>query len=204
MILVEETQPLDEDLPVAALRAWLRLGSGFELAPAPEEDRALAGFLRAAILTIEGRTGKVLLRRSYRMVLDDWRDRMGHPLPLAPVHRLDGVSIEDGAGRAREIDPAQYELVPDTQRPLLRPRGAMLPQVPRLGRVSVRFVAGFGEVWEDVPADLAQAAIMLAGRYYEDRGLGGPQIALPVQVSALIERWRSVRVLGGRGAGARR
>ena len=57
MILVEETTPADAALPVAELRAHLRLGSGFELAASAEEDRALAGFLRAAMATIEGRTG---------------------------------------------------------------------------------------------------------------------------------------------------
>ena len=40
MILVEETTPADAALPVAELRAHLRLGSGFELAASAEEDRA--------------------------------------------------------------------------------------------------------------------------------------------------------------------
>ncbi|MDO5657844.1 MAG: hypothetical protein Q4G36_05925 [Paracoccus sp. (in: a-proteobacteria)] len=200
MILVEETQPGADALPVAALRDWLRLGTGFELAEDAAEMRALEGFLRAAIAVIEGRTGKVLLRRAYRMVLDDWRDRMAQPLPLAPVERITGVVIEDGAGRETELAADRYDLVGDAQRPLLRPRSAMLPHVPRLGRVTVRFVAGFGDDWADIPADLAQAAIMLAGRYYEDRGQDQVPGLLPSQVSAMIERWRAVRILGGRGA----
>lgn len=200
MILVEETQPSADALPVAVLRDWLRLGTGFATPAEAAEDRALAGFLRAAIAVIEGRTGKVLLRRAYRMVLNDWRDRMAQPLPLAPVDRVTGVVIEDGAGRATELAPDRYDLLADVQRPLLRPRGAMLPHVPRLGRVTVHFEAGFGDDWADVPADLAQAAIMLAGRYYEDRGQDQARAALPSHVSAMIERWRSVRVLGGRGA----
>ena len=52
MILVEETTPAEAALPVAELRAHLRLGSGFELPANAEEDRALAGFLRAAMATI--------------------------------------------------------------------------------------------------------------------------------------------------------
>ena len=50
-----------------------------------------------------------------------------------------------------------------------------------------------------MPADLAQAVLMLAARYHEDRSFEGSQSAMPFGVSALIERWRSVRVLGGRG-----
>ena len=43
------------------------------------------------------------------------------------------------------------------------------------------------------------AVLMLAARYHEDRVFEGTQAAMPFSVSALIERWRSVRVLGGRG-----
>ncbi|WP_317616365.1 hypothetical protein [Paracoccus mutanolyticus] len=40
----------------------------------------------------------------------------------------------------------------------------------------------------------------MAARYHEDRVFEGTQAAMPFSVGALIERWRSVRVLGGRGA----
>ena len=79
-----------------------------------------------------------------------------------------------------------------------------LPSVPAGGHVTVRFAAGFGTGWDDVPADLAQAVMMLAARYYEDRGFDGSQLALPHGVSALIDRWRAVRTLAGRGGFGRR
>ena len=50
------------------------------------------------------------------------------------------------------------------------------------------------------PADLAQAVILLAARYYDDRSQDGLRHALPFGVSALIERWRAVRTLAGRGS----
>lgn len=202
MMLVEETVPGREALPVAALRAHLRLGSGFELAAGAEaeEDRALEGFLRAAMAAIEARTGKVLLTRRYRMQIADWRDRLGQALPLAPVQAIDSVSIEDAAGVATTLMAADYRLIADMQRPVLSPVGAMLPSVPQRGFATVRFTAGFGESWDEVPADLAQAVIMLAARYYEDRAQDSAAAALPFGVSALIERWRAVRVLAGRGA----
>lgn len=200
MILVEETTPADAALPVAGLRAHLRLGSGFELAANAEEDRALAGFLRAAIATIEGRTGKALLRRSYRMVLDDWRDHLGQPLPMAPVSAVDMVAIEMPDGTLRELAPDRWRLVEDLLRPVIRPRSGPLPHVPESGRVIIRFTAGFADSWAGVPADLGQAVLMLAARYYEDRSDDTARHALPMGVSALIERWRAVRVLAGRGA----
>ncbi len=199
MMLVELTAPALEALPVAGLRDHLRLGSGFDMAEDAAETAALAGFLRAAIATIEARTGKVLLARQFRLRLDEWRNPMGQPLPLAPVSAIERVEMTDAKGALRLVDPGSYRLIPDMQRPLLAPVAAFLPGVPVGGHVTVTFAAGFGASWADVPADLAQAVLLLAARYHEDRSYEGTQAAMPFGVSALIERWRSVRVLGGRG-----
>ena len=75
-----------------------------------------------------------------------------------------------------------------------------LPSIPRRGTVTITFLAGFGDAWSQVPADLAQAVILLAARYYDDRSQDGLRHALPFGVSALIERWRAVRTLAGRGS----
>lgn len=199
MLLIEETAPAAEALPVATLREHLRLGTGFEIAQDSAEDGALAGFLRAAIATIEARTGKVLLTRRFRMQLDDWRDRLGQTLPLAPVIAVEKIEIDDGMGTVTEVPPDNWRLLPHGQRPMILPAGVILPHVPRRGLVSVTFTAGFGERWDQVPADLGQAVIMLAARYYEDRGMDGHKGAMPFGVSTLIERWRQVRTLAGRG-----
>ncbi|SMO96962.1 head-tail connector protein [Paracoccus laeviglucosivorans] len=204
MMLVELTAPPIEALPVAGLRTHLRLGTGFEIAEDATETAALAGFLRAAIATIEARTGKVLLARQFRLRLDDWRDPEGQPLPLAPVTAIERVEIDDGAGRITVAAPDTWGLQPDMQRPMLVPRGAWLPGVPDAGFATVTFSAGFGAVWDAVPDDLAHAVLLLAARYYEDRGFEGNALAVPFGVSALIERWRAVRVLGGRGVSRKR
>lgn len=199
MMLIEETAPAAEALPVAALRGHLRLASGFDGPDEAAETAALSGFLRAAIATIEARTGKVLLKRRFRMQLDDWRDRLGQSLPLAPVHSVEKIEIDDGNGTITALAPEGWRLVPDSQRPVVLPTGVVLPHVPRRGSVTVSFVAGFGDSWAQVPADLAQAVILLAARYYDDRSQDGLRQGLPFGVSALIEKWRAVRTLAGRG-----
>jgi len=199
MMLIEETAPAAEALPVAALRGHLRLASGFDGPDDAAETAALTGFLRAAIATIEARTGKVLLKRRFRMQLDDWRDRLGQSLPLAPVHSVEKIEIDDGSGTVTVLAAEGWRLVPDGQRPVILPTGVILPHVPRRGSVTVTFVAGFGDTWTQVPADLAQAVILLAARYYDDRSQDGLRQALPFGVSALIEKWRAVRTLAGRG-----
>lgn len=199
MMLIEETAPAAEALPVAALREHLRLGSGFDGPEDGAETAALTGFLRAAIATIEARTGKVLLQRRFRMRIDEWRDRLAQPLPLAPVTAVEAIRMDDGDGLATDLPPEAWRLVPDSQRPLILPTGVILPNVPRRGWVEIVFSAGFGTQWQAVPDDLAQAVLMLAARYYEDRGSDSHRGGMPFGVSALIERWRQVRVLGGRG-----
>ncbi|MDP0928249.1 hypothetical protein Q0601_13765 [Paracoccus onubensis] len=201
MLLREEAVVAAVDmLPVENLRAHLRLASGFGEVDDGAEATALAGFLRAAIASVEARTGKVLLRRRFVMRLDDWRDRMGQALPLAPVISVEGIWIEGPQEQAVEIPRAAWRLLPDNDRPVIRPAGVMLPHVPRLGSVVIRFTAGFGATWQEVPADLAQAVLMLAAQFYEDRGMTDRAAGLPFGVSALIERWRTVRTLAGRGA----
>ncbi|SNT71813.1 head-tail connector protein [Paracoccus seriniphilus] len=199
MMLIEETAPAAEALPVTALREHLRLGSGFDSPEEAAETAALTGFLRAAMAAIEARTGKVLLARRFRMRIDEWRDRLAQPLPLAPVDEIMAIRIDDGDGQMTELSAESWRLVPDNQRPLILPTGVILPNVPRRGSVEVIFTAGFGETWQAVPADLAQAVLMLAAQYYEDRGSDSARGGMPFGVSALIERWRQVRVLGGRG-----
>ena len=200
MMLIEETAPAAEALPVAALRGHLRLAQGFEGPEDAAETAALAGFLRVAIAAIEGRTGKVLLKRRFRMQLDDWRDRLGQALPLAPVHAVERIEIDDGAGTVTVLPPEGWRLVPDLQRPVILPTGVVLPHVPRRGSVTVTFLAGFGETWAEVPPDLAQAVLLLAARYYDDRSRDERHHVLPFGVSSLIERWRAVRTLAGRGS----
>jgi len=197
MMLIEETAVPAEALPVAEFRAHLRLGTGF--ADVGAADAALEAYLRAAIAAIEGRTAKVLLARDFLLTLEAWRGTQTQPLPVAPVSAIAEVRLRDVTGAAVVVDPARYRLVRDMSRPRLQAVGASLPGVPLDGAVEVAFTAGFGPGWADLPVDLAQAVFLLAAQYYELRheGIGGAQ-AIPFGVMALIEPWRTVRVLGGR------
>lgn len=196
MMLSEETEVAAAALPVADFKDHLRLGTGF--ADDGQQDALAESYLRAALAAIEGRIGKALLQRSFSLVLEDWRDPGEQPLPLAPVQAVGSVALVDAAGVQTVVDPGLYRLVKDLQRPRIAAVGVLLPQVPNDGRVEIGFDAGFGPAWGDVPADLRQAVFLLAAQYYESRHEGVPGAgAMPFGVMALIERWRTVRVLGG-------
>ncbi|WP_333829497.1 head-tail connector protein [Pararhodobacter sp.] len=191
---VTETSGVPESaLPIAGFRAHLRLGTGF--ADEVSSDGALAGYLRAAIAVIEGRTGKVLLSRSFRMVLAQWRWPDTQALPVAPVSAVEALAIRKGTGDVSVVAPGRWRLVVDRHRPRIAATGAVLPTIPQGGQAEVDFTAGFGASWDAVPDDLAQAVFLLAAHYYEGRTGAGAE--LPVSVAALISRWSALRVTAG-------
>ncbi len=196
MLLIEQGGVPQAALPIQALKDHMRLGSGF--ADDGLQDGLIEAYLRAAIAAIEGRIGKVLFQRRFLWVLECWRDPDEQALPVSPVAGIVSVTQVDVAGGEVIVPSASYRLIPDLHRPRLAGKGMHLPTIPSQGLVKVRFDAGFGLAWGDVPVDLRQAVLLLAGEFYEHRHDDGAQAAgLPFGVVTLIERWRTVRILGG-------
>lgn len=193
MILVEETQVPEAALPVDALKQHLRLGSGF--AEDDVQNAVLGSFLRAAMASIEARCAKALMARSFVVTVNDWRNDDAQVLPVAPVTQITDVTLVDGFGAAAAVDPASYRLEKDAYAPKLKPRGAALPRIAEDGAAEIRFTAGYGPAFSDLPADLAQAVLLLAAHYYEYRdetALG--QGCMPFGVTSLIARYRPMRL----------
>ncbi len=198
-MLSEETVVPVSALPVQAMKDHLRLGTGFS--DDGLQDALVQGYIRAAIAAIEGRIGKVLILHRFRWVLERWRWSDQQTLPVAPVASLASVTLIDAGGGSDRVDPARYRLVADLHRPRLQSAGTALPSIPTGGQVVIVFDAGFGPAWGDVPADLQQAVMLLAAEYHEHRHeFGMRETALPFGILALIERWRTVRIIGGGGA----
>lgn len=197
-MLIETGTLAEAALPLAALKAHLRLGTGF--GDEDLQDEVLLRALRAAIAAIEARTGKAMLSRGFRLRLTAWRDPAGQPLPVAPVNSVTAVTYFNAAATPSLLDPARWRLVIDTHRPQLAPASALLPPVPTGGAVEIDFIAGFGADWADVPADLAQAVLILAAHLYERRGGEGDGAgAMPGPALSLAARWIGPRGFRARG-----
>lgn len=196
MMLIEETALSKSALPLDEFKAHLKLGTGFS--DGDLQDMVLESYLRAGISAIEARTGKILIRRSFSWSLTRWWDDCAQALPVAPISEVISLIIRDRIEDEELIDPSHYRLEADSQRALLCAAGTQLPGIPPGGVVELSFVAGYAQSWADLPADLKHAVILLAAHYYEYRYATGPAGAqIPFGVSSLIERYRTVRLLGG-------
>ncbi len=155
--------------------------------------------LRAAMVAVEARTGKILLSRDFLWVIDGWRNNRQQGLPVVPVNAVTSVTTVDRGGTRSVSDQVRYALVPDSHWPWLVPTGAGLPAIPCGGVAEIVLQAGYGATWEAIPADLAQAVLLLAAHYHDNRSedAGAPGL-LPRGVNTLIQRYKTVRLLGGR------
>lgn len=196
MMLIEENTVSSGALPVALFKEHLRLGSGFS--EDGLQDNLLESFLRSALAAIEARTGKALIERNFTWTLTRWRSSIEQALPIAPVNAIERVTVADRIGVERPVGVETYQLRKDAHRPVLAAVGGTLPTIPNAGSVRIEMLAGFGPEWADLPSDLAQAVMLLAAHYYEYRHEiqydGG---CMPFGVSALIERYRMIRLTSG-------
>lgn len=196
MMLTEQTAVPTAALPIQEFKDHLRLGSGF--ADDDVQDALAEAYVRAAMAAIEGRVGKALIARDFLLTLNDWRDGVAQAFPLAPVTVIGSVTIRDAVGVPTLVAATAYRLQKDLHRPKIVGVGSSLPSIPTGGTVELLFTAGFGPAWANVPVDLAQAVLLLAAQFHENRHEAAERpSALPFGVMALIERWRTVRVLGG-------
>ena len=197
MMLVEQTQVPVAALPVAQFKDHLRLGTGFS--DEGIQDGVLETYLRAAVAAIEARTGKALIERDYSYTVGAWRDLGAQVLPIAPVSAITAVTIIDRFGQSTGIASGKFMLEEDMQAPRLVSTGFVLPSIPVGGKARIDFTAGFGATWAELPADIAHAVMLLAAHYYEHRhetSVG--EATMPFGVSSLLERYRVIRLFGGR------
>lgn len=197
MILTEVTAPLAAAVPVRAFGEHLRLGTGF--ADDGSEDAVLELYLRSAMAAIEARIGRALLAREFSWTVTRWREDACQGLPIGPVNSVESITLVAADGVETAVDPESWSVLRDSQRPRLVGRfGRNLPRIPRGGHAEVRFAAGYGAAWADIPADLRQAVFMLAAHFYENRSEGSVSgTVIPFGVLVLIESYRATRLGGG-------
>lgn len=175
---------------LGALADQLRLPTGFadDAAAEPLLSRCLA----FAIAFVEGRSGRALVQRRFRVVTREWDAGGRCRLPIAPVVALDGLAVVDAHAERTAYDPTLFRIDTYVSPPILLARPPVaLPAIPEDGVAEIDLTAGYGPGWEDAPVDLREAVILMAAASYEDPRLDAPT---PLGVLRLLEPYRQVRL----------
>ncbi len=193
MILTETSPAAVNPVPLDEFAAHLRMAQGF--ADDSAEDALLELYLRNATSVVEARVGKALIRRQFKLQVTAW-NRDGHlVLPVGPVAAIGSVSFIKGATTIAVAAGAWSLEIGSSRQRLTGSGGGALPAIPDGHLAELVFDAGFGASWNDLPGDLAQAVLLLAAHYFENRyGDSEPGQGIPIAVQALLETQQSVRL----------
>ena len=167
--------PAAEPLTLAEVKAWLRIEHD-------DEDDLLATLIAAAREQAECRTGRSLITQSWEVTYADVAPQE-IPLPHGPVQSISWLKTVAASGDETDIASDAYAIAADG-RQLLCEIGLAAH------RILVRYVAGFGDAAEDVPADLRQAMLQHIALMYGERETVLP----PVASVTTYAQYRGVRL----------
>lgn len=159
-----------------------------------DDDTYIDSCILAARKHAEGLTRRAFVTQTWDYTLN------GFPagaiaLPMQPVSSITSVSYIDSAGSTALFtygtspDTAKYDVYTDGPRTLIAPKYNLVWPTTRITRnaVTVRFVAGYSSV----PEDIKQAVLLLVAHLYEMRepvvaGSGVTVSEVPMTVDALL------------------
>ena len=157
-----------------------------------DDDSEIEAFIFAATAMIEGPNGIgiALSNQPGRLSLEYFPCEI--VVPLGPVSSLISVSYKDANGDNQSVSGLRYDL--DAQPLKIWPaRDTSWPEIYcEPGAVKVTFECGY----EELPADLRAAVLLLVGHLYENReAVADNKLAeLPMGVATILERYRVGRV----------
>ncbi len=179
--------PAVEPVNVPEMKAYLRVDED------DAQDELIAGLIKAARLTVEAASRRVLIEQRWHVLLDRWPQGATLMLPLSPVIAVDGIRVFDAAGSATEIPPGSIDSDTLGDPPRVTVSEAPEPGKPRNG-IMIDLRAGYGASADAVPATLRLAIKILVAHWFENRGdIPGEQI-LPPQALALLAPFQRARL----------
>lgn len=191
-MLIDLSPPVAAPVHVAEIADQLRLPSAH--VEEPDAQARLGRLFAIALRIIEARTERALVRRRFAVRAERWAPGGRLPLPIAPVHRIEALSVVAADGGVTAVELATLRLDALAERPTisaLTPH--RLPPIPRQAHAEAVIEAGYGPDWRDVPPELQQACVLLAAALYEQPWSESAG-ALPRSVLQLIEPWRRIRL----------
>ncbi|WP_321397377.1 head-tail connector protein [Emcibacter sp.] len=146
------TPPVAEPVTLAEVKEFLKIDHA-------DEDSLLLGLIRSGRQACETFIDRKLVHQVWRCFRNDWG--MGPVyLPFSPILSVEEVAVfKDGDYSPLSAD--SYLLDTGSFRPRLVQmdgQGWPLPEIPVAG-IRTTFTAGYGDSWNEVPADLRQGLL---------------------------------------------
>lgn len=131
---------------------------------------SVQGYFEAALSRVEAMSGRLILKRTLKFTTDGFSDAI--TLPASPVASVSTVTYWDGLNVQRTLSGAAYSLLDKNESPRLVPAyGGIWPDTRVFPEsVSVTFIAGYGERYEEIPAPLRMAVIQTAADWMRFAG----------------------------------
>ena len=144
--------PAAEPLTLAEVKEFLKIDHG-------DEDSLLSGLIRSGRLACEIFIDRKLVSQHWRCFRNDWGAGPVY-LPFSPIRSVEEVAVfRDGDYVPLAAESWLLDL--DSFRPRLigtPGHGWPDPDIPVAG-IRISFTAGYGESWNDVPADIRQGLL---------------------------------------------
>lgn len=194
MTLQLVTPPAAEPVTLSDAKAFLRVGHD-------AEDGLILQLIASARQRVEAETGRTLITRTWREVLDRWDEpgriaacgrqfRLAMP-PLVSVISVTTFAADDVAS---VWDAAAYFVDTASDPGRIAARSGGFPGPGRaIAGIEVVFEAGYGETPEDVPDALREAVLRLTADAYLNRD-GQAERPLPLAVHSLLAPFKRVRL----------
>jgi uncharacterized phiE125 gp8 family phage protein len=182
------TPPADEPVTFAEALSHLKLDPG-------DDDAKAEAVISAARAQAESFTGTKLITQTWDWTLD------GIPcyfeLPTGPVQSVSSLKYLDLDGTEQTLDPATYIVdgasIPARPQRITLAYNQIWPNTyDQANAITVRFVAGYGDSQEDVPAPIRSAILLLAAHFYERRTPIGQntEVELPLTIQSLLTPYK--------------
>lgn len=164
-----------------------------------DDDGYIAGLISVARARAETISRRALITQTWDWVFDAWPRGDTLTVPLPPLQSVTSITYTDDDGNSDTIASADYIVDTDSEpgRIVLK-SSATWPGVTlqEANAITVRFVAGYGDAGNDVPAEIRQAVLLILGHWYENRedtlAVGNIQ-KLPMGAEALLWSDRIVK-----------
>lgn len=165
-----------------------------------DQDELVDLYIQSARAHVEGwkgTTGQCLINQTWRQDFRSFGECMR--LPLFPVQSITNIKYWDTANPESQqtLSGDVYELLEDAEGPYVGLKyGQQWPNIGNTTRaVSVTFLAGYGASFENVPADIRHAMMLMISHWYENREtvvVGVSSMPIPMGAATLLSKHRRV------------